>query len=144
MFVARTFLVAVLLGVPFTAQAEDKQPTPIETKCKELPNGGSRCRNRDGHVVTNIPDKDGVMTTTSTDPRDWGRRNSQGRGITPDPSVKDSWPAIEYRRSTTGRVTDPWTRPAPPAPAPPGIRVAHPDGSATRCGPVGGTMRCER
>lgn len=144
MFVARTLLVAALLAAPFAAKAEDKKPTPIEPKCKELSNGGSRCRNSDGHIVTNIPDENGVMTTTSTDPRDWGRRNSQGRGITPDPSVKDSWRGLEYRRATEGRVTDPWAPSSRPASEPSGIKVAHPDGSATRCRPVGGTMRCER
>lgn len=57
MFIARALLVAALLAVPFSGQAEDKRPTTFEPKCKELPNGGSRCRNSDGHVVTNIPDK---------------------------------------------------------------------------------------
>lgn len=139
MILARPLLAIAVLALPIAAQAEG---APIEPKCKELANGGQRCRNSDGHVVTNVPDQLGRLTTTSTNPRDWGRRNASGRVITPDPAVKDSYQAIEYRRQAEGRVTEPWAPLPRPQAEPPGVKISHPDGSTTRCGPVGGTMRC--
>ena len=136
-FAARLFVVLALAAAPLAASAEETSPK--ETKCREYPDGSSRCVGPDGHVRTERIGEDGRRRTTSTDPKLWGTSNGDGGGITPPPGLLDHRP--DYRRAVYGRVTEPWTaRKAEPSPQTAGVRVPRSNG----CTVAGGEMRCRR
>jgi len=137
-FAARVFVALALAAGPLAASAAETPPR--ETKCRDYPDGSSRCVGPDGHVRTERLDENGRRRTTSTDPKLWGTSNGDGSGITPPPGMLDHRP--EYRREVYGRVTEPWTPPrAAPAPRPSaGVRVPRSNG----CTVAGGEMRCQR
>lgn len=115
----RTFAIAIVATLLASPPALAKSPGCIPT-----PDGGSICREADGHITERHPDKDGVMRTTSTDRRRWGTADGHGGGITPPDGMVRNDPLL--RREVWGRVTEPWEPTAKPAPTPGGWRTPGP------------------
>lgn len=115
----RVLAIAAFATLALAGAAHAESP-----KCTELPDGGTRCKEVDGHVTERRPDGEGGIRTTSTDPKAWGRSDGHSRGVTPPDSMIRNDPML--RREAWGRVTDPWEPRKAPAPVEGGWKAPSP------------------
>ena len=114
--------VLVIAAFATLAMASAANAEPVG--CRPTLDGGERCKQADGHVTETLPDGEGGTRRTSTDPRDWGRSDGRGRGVTPPDSMIRDDPML--RRDYWGRVTDPWEPKKQPAPVAGGWQAPRP------------------
>lgn len=115
----RVFVLAALAAAALAQPACGAEPD-----CKETLDGGWRCVETDGHVTERRRTADGDYRTTSTNPRDWGRGDGHGKGVTPPDSMIRNNPIL--RAQAWGRVTDPWEPRPRPAPVQGGWKAPAP------------------
>ena len=115
--------VLVIAAFATLAMASAANAEPVG--CRPTLDGGERCKQADGHVTETLPDGEGGTRRTSTDPRDWGRSDGRGRGVTPPDSMIRDDPML--RRDYWGRVTDPREPKKQPSPVAGGWQAPRTD-----------------
>ena len=116
----RTLMIAVFatLTLAGTAHAE-------RVGCREVFGGGERCKQADGHVTETIPNGEGGVRKTSTNPHDWKSTDGRGVAVTPPDRMIRNSPML--RRDYWGRVTEPWEPKKQPTPIDGGWKAPRSD-----------------